>query len=103
MVDSSLPDQLSALSAKQMARLRSRLGRRVQPTIPVIARDGHLPTSFAQQRLWFLNQLEGQRSTYNINLALQLLGALNVDVLRQALGEIVRRSAAGGAGEIDER
>ncbi|MEO1521594.1 MAG: amino acid adenylation domain-containing protein, partial [Cyanobacteria bacterium J06633_2] len=62
-----------------------------QVTIPAIARDGYLPLSFAQQRLWFFEQLEGQSATYNIPQALQLSGPLNVSALEQALGEIVRR------------
>lgn len=45
------------------------------PILPV-ARDGELPLSFAQQRLWFLTQLEGMSETYHIPLALRLHGRL---------------------------
>ena len=50
-----------------------------------------LPLSWAQERLWFLNQLEGASATYNIPGAICLSGDLDVSALEQALGEIVRR------------
>lgn len=65
-----------------------------QNEIPSISRVGSLPLSFAQQRLWFLDQLEGQSATYNIPLALQLSGDLNVEALEAAISEIVRRHEA---------
>jgi surfactin family lipopeptide synthetase A len=50
-----------------------------------------IPLSFAQERLWFFNQLEGASATYNMPAALCLSGALNLKALQQALAEIVRR------------
>src|SRR5215216_131933 len=49
------------------------------------------PTSFAQQRLWFLNQLEPDSPAYNIAFAIRLCGQLKVDALERSLNEIVRR------------
>jgi amino acid adenylation domain-containing protein len=49
------------------------------------------PLSFAQQRLWFLDQLESTNSAYTIAIALQLQGALNLTVLEKSLNEIIRR------------
>ncbi|WP_375511203.1 amino acid adenylation domain-containing protein [uncultured Nostoc sp.] len=59
--------------------------------IKPVPRDGNLPLSFAQQRLWLLSQLEYPSATYNIPLALRLSGPLQVAALEQAIAEIVRR------------
>ncbi|CCI09458.1 non-ribosomal peptide synthetase [Microcystis aeruginosa] len=60
-------------------------------TILPIPRDGQLPLSFAQSRLWFLYQLEGATGTYNMTGALSLSGSLQVEALKQALGSIIQR------------
>ncbi|GER91693.1 hypothetical protein KDW_58550 [Dictyobacter vulcani] len=64
-----------------------------QAVVPVIEAGPHelAPLSFAQQRLWFLEQLEPGNIAYNIPLALHLRGALNVTALQQTVREIVRR------------
>ncbi|MBH9643658.1 amino acid adenylation domain-containing protein [Burkholderia vietnamiensis] len=54
-------------------------------------RAGDLPLSFPQQRLWFLAQLEGPSSTYNVSSALRFEGELDVERLRAAVSEICRR------------
>ena len=59
--------------------------------IPPAPRDRELPLSFAQQRLWFLHQLEGPSSTYNIPLVLELAGPLDLEALNRAFSEIIRR------------
>jgi hypothetical protein len=56
-----------------------------------VSRNGYLPLSFAQQRLWFVDQLEPESVAYNTSMALRLRGPLNTLVLEQALSEIVRR------------
>jgi hypothetical protein len=53
-----------------------------------------LPLSFAQQRLWFLEQLEGELTAYNMPTTHRLKGGLNVEALRRALEFIVRRHEA---------
>ncbi|MEH1870988.1 non-ribosomal peptide synthetase [Nostoc sp.] len=49
------------------------------------------PTSFAQQRLWFLDQLARGNPFYNVSTALCLKGSLNFTALKQTFNEIVRR------------
>ncbi|MEH2001903.1 MAG: amino acid adenylation domain-containing protein [Nostoc sp.] len=61
-----------------------------RPLIP-ISRSENLPLSFAQQRLWFLDQLIPNNPFYNIPLALNLTGSLNQAALGQTFNEIVRR------------
>ncbi|MDZ8084002.1 MAG: amino acid adenylation domain-containing protein [Nostoc sp. DedQUE12b] len=58
------------------------------------AKNAELPLSYAQQRLWFLDQLEPNSAIYNISLALRLVGTLNQTVLEQSLHEIIARHEA---------
>ncbi|MUG96489.1 amino acid adenylation domain-containing protein [Scytonema sp. UIC 10036] len=62
--------------------------------IPLIPRQENLPLSFAQQRLWFLTQLEPDSPFYNIPAAVRLQGQLNVEALQQSFNEIVSRHEA---------
>ncbi|WP_047686004.1 non-ribosomal peptide synthetase, partial [Xenorhabdus sp. NBAII XenSa04] len=63
-----------------------------QRVIPVSNRNQPLPLSFAQQRLWFLGQLDPATSlAYHIPLALRLIGTLNHHALITALGQLVAR------------
>ena len=64
------------------------------PPILPVARDGDLPLSFAQQRLWFIDQLAPGKSAYNIPAAIRLKGPLNVVALERSLNEIVKRHEA---------
>jgi len=60
-------------------------------SISPVARSKLMPLSFAQQRLWFLDQLEGPNSTYNMPIALRLDGPLNQEVLLQSFQALVNR------------
>ena len=50
-----------------------------------------MPLSFAQARLWFLQQLEGANASYNIPIAVRLAGALDEEALELALGDLLTR------------
>jgi len=60
------------------------------PIVP-ISREGRMPLSFAQQRLWFLAQMEGVSATYHIPAALRLSGELDVEALKRSLDGIWAR------------
>ena len=59
--------------------------------IEPLARNSELPLSFAQARLWFLDQLMPLNPFYNIPFALRLAGELDILVLQSSLNEIIRR------------
>jgi amino acid adenylation domain-containing protein len=83
---------VEALAARVDAA-RHALPSAPQPPLGAV-RPGRAPLSFAQERLWFLHQMEPESPFYNIPFAVRLAGALSVDALRGALAEIVRRHEA---------
>src|SRR5215212_3009143 len=89
---------MSETSHEKRARLRGLLEKkrdtdaipRVEPRGP---RSDREPLSFAQQGLWFVSQLEGPNSAYNIMALVRWLGRLDVDALSRAVTAVVRRHA----------
>ncbi|WP_163998551.1 non-ribosomal peptide synthase/polyketide synthase [Pyxidicoccus caerfyrddinensis] len=81
---------LEALSASIDALAREEHGPKLPPLQP-IARTGALPLSFAQQRLWFLDQLVPDSALYNMPTPLRLEGTLDTAALERSLTELVRR------------
>ena len=81
-----------SLSAVAQAIVRGR--GRALPAITVADRGEALPLSFAQQRLWFLAQMEGGSEAYHIPVGLRLKGELDEDALRRSLDRIVARHEA---------
>ncbi|WP_333766773.1 amino acid adenylation domain-containing protein [Streptomyces sp. IBSBF 2435] len=78
-------------TVESLARVLDTSGR-TRPAVTAAAlRPDPLPLSFAQQRMWFLDQLEGPNSGYNLPLVLELHGDLDTDALRAALGHVVER------------
>ncbi len=77
---------LSAVAHCLAAAARSQL-----PAIEVLSRNGPLPLSSAQQRIWFMAQMEDANSAYNISLGLKLTGPLDSRALTRALERIVAR------------
>ena len=64
------------------------------PPLSSVDRNGPLPVSFAQGRLWFLDQLEPGYALYNVPASVRLTGDLDISALERALNEVVRRHEA---------
>ncbi|MEG4517833.1 MULTISPECIES: amino acid adenylation domain-containing protein [unclassified Microcoleus] len=56
-----------------------------------VSRSRHLPLSFAQERLWFFDQLEPGNPFYNLCGAVRITGQLNAETLRQSIEKIIER------------
>ncbi|HEX8620257.1 MAG TPA: amino acid adenylation domain-containing protein, partial [Thermoanaerobaculia bacterium] len=74
-----------------LARELETLQPRTEVALRPVPRRGVMPLSFAQQRLWFLDQLQPGNAAYNITLALRLHGPLDVDALQRALDALIAR------------
>lgn len=84
---------VEALAERVEISRRAEAGTQAPPIKP-ISRDKELPLSFAQQRLWFLDQLEPGSPFYNIPEAVRLVGPLDAGTLSRSLDEVVRRHEA---------
>lgn len=69
-------------------------GALLPPPIVPIPREGPLPLSFSQERMWFIHQLDPQGVAYNTALCLLLTGPLDVPALRESLNALVHRHEA---------
>ncbi|WP_319930494.1 non-ribosomal peptide synthase/polyketide synthase [Xenorhabdus santafensis] len=85
---------LLAELAKAIDIQRETQNNRLLPAIQPVSREGILPLSFAQQRLWFLAQLDGVSETYHISIALRLRGTLDRTAWQQALNTLFSRHEA---------
>ncbi len=96
---SDLADRIAALSPAKRELLRLRLQQQgpagdYSQAIPRRGEADAAPLSFAQQRLWFLDQLEPNSSLYNIHAAFRVQGALDRRALQAALDGLVVRHEA---------
>ncbi len=79
--------------APTVRRLAPRIGGRVGGLAPLVAvaRPAVVPLSFAQSRMWFIDQLQGPSPVYNMAVALRLSGGLDAEALGAALVDVVGR------------
>ncbi|MBR8833343.1 MAG: amino acid adenylation domain-containing protein [Stigonema ocellatum SAG 48.90 = DSM 106950] len=92
---SDILKRLEALSPEKrelvLQKLKKQSPQNHTPPLTPISRKQPLPLSFAQQRLWFLDQLEGENCVYNVPFFWQISGFLNTSALEQAITAIVQR------------
>jgi amino acid adenylation domain-containing protein len=81
---------IAQLSAVILKELQTGLGLKLPSIVPV-NREDDIPLSWAQERLWFVNQLEGESGAYTIDLTMRLRGNLNVKALEKAFQAIIQR------------
>ncbi|WP_413791435.1 amino acid adenylation domain-containing protein [Pseudomonas sp. N4] len=90
--DIDLRTLFTQTSLSELARHVEQVGQSRLQSITVVSRDQPLPLSLAQQRLWFLDQLDHAASVaYHMPAALHLRGSLDRDALQRALNRIVAR------------
>ncbi len=91
VLDAEIPIRgLFTATPAGIAQLAGSAGSPRMPLAPA-TRPEVVPLSFGQQRMWFLNRLEGAGAVYNMPLALRLTGDLNVPALEAALGDVADR------------
>ncbi|WP_410606755.1 non-ribosomal peptide synthase/polyketide synthase [Amycolatopsis sp. lyj-109] len=78
-------------TVSRLAAAIETVGATAQDPIPAVPRDGELPQSFAQQRLWFLDEFEPGGTEYVTSSAVRLRGELDVDALATAFTQLVAR------------
>jgi hypothetical protein len=93
ILTADIREQLQSRKA-EIINFLQKINLQADSALVPVPRNTHLPLSFAQARLWFLYQLEGATATYNMAGAFALSGSLNVDALKQAMGEILQRHEA---------
>jgi len=94
-VELPLRDLFEAPTVRGLAQ-RVEVARRTSegvsaPPISPVSREGRIPLSFAQQRLWLLDQLEPGSYAYNVPMAVRIRGGLRPDALQQSLNALVAR------------
>ena len=89
----SVSTRVAALSEDKRRLLIERLSAKKPPSriSPRANRSGPAPLSYAQQRLWFLQQLDPSSTQYNLPAAVRIEGPLDVTVLERCFAEIIRR------------
>lgn len=85
------PNQLSIDDLRALARRRAAASGEGLPALTAHPRDGAIPLTFAQERLWFIEQLGMDSSAYNLVFALRIEGSLELSSLEGAFADLQRR------------
>ncbi|BAY10175.1 non-ribosomal peptide synthetase [Calothrix sp. NIES-2098] len=90
-LDISLQSLFEFPTIAELAKNIQQASDRSAAAITPVARDRNLPLSFAQARLWLLEQLNPDSGIYNMPAAVRLVGELNIEALEESINEIIRR------------
>ncbi|MBC1213138.1 non-ribosomal peptide synthase [Trichormus variabilis ARAD] len=88
------PQKRELVLQKLLAQQSSTINNKPKlPRIEAVSSDKLIPLSFPQQRLWFLDQMEGNSAAYNMAAAVEITGNLQVSILENIIAEIIQRHA----------
>ncbi len=90
-VELSIRDLFDAPSVRELAVVAAGQAPALPPVTAVVPRPELVPLSFAQQRIWFINRFDPSSPTYNIPAVLRITGELDVNALRTAVADVIRR------------
>ncbi|MEU6732794.1 amino acid adenylation domain-containing protein [Streptomyces physcomitrii] len=90
----AIRDLFEAPTVAELAERVARAGGAARPALTAGERPGELPLSYAQQRLWVIQQIEGASAAYNFPLVMRLRGPLDPAAWRAALGDLTGRHEA---------
>ncbi len=95
-IELPLKDFFKAPTINEITKKFEKKDKKIQNFLPLIprVREGNIPLSFAQQRLWFIDQFTPETPLYNIPLVLKLKGSLHQEALKKALQSILNRHEA---------
>ncbi|MCA1575864.1 MAG: amino acid adenylation domain-containing protein [Acidobacteria bacterium] len=87
LFESSTVAEFAELITKQISEGKQGELGQIEPVV----REGELPLSYSQQRMWFYEHLAGGSASFHIPLGVRLRGELNQTAIEQTFGEIIRR------------
>ncbi|MGW9266472.1 amino acid adenylation domain-containing protein, partial [Gordonia terrae] len=90
-VEVSVRDIFDAPTVRELVAGTTERDRALPPVVAVSPRPQRIPLSFAQQRMWFINQFDPTLPTYNIPTVVRLAGDLDVPALQAAIADVVAR------------
>ncbi|MGB6244628.1 MAG: amino acid adenylation domain-containing protein, partial [Gordonia sp. (in: high G+C Gram-positive bacteria)] len=90
-VSVSVRDVFDAPSIRELAAVAATKGSALAPIAAVVPRPERIPLSFAQQRMWYVNQIDPSSAAYNQPVVLRLTGDLDLDALHAAVVDVVTR------------
>lgn len=90
-VDISITDFFTNNCIRKLAQVIDSVSSCQMPAIRPVGTTEFLPVSFAQERMWLVNQIEAAHAQYNLSYSVQMYGELNISFLKRAFATIIDR------------